>query len=219
MAVDTQEYINRYGSRPGQGTSISSTTIRSGGVSTSGAYLETKISGFDDLARKLREIPQVLRRRVLRNALAAGARIIRDEAKRQAPVLANAAKAPYRTPGTVKKNISVRTSKEARRRGNVGVFVNVRPASGAKYKTISVNPLGLKGFASKSRVKVKDSQRGARSKTDPFYWRFLEFGTSKMPARGFLAAGARQLPAALSVFQEAVGKWISKVNTTGKVQP
>ena len=150
-----------------------------------------QIRGFDDLAAKLREIPKAMRKRVLRNALAAGARLVRDSARAAAPVLQGSA--PYRTPGTLKKAISVRTSKVARRSGDVGVFVNVRPA--------------------------KSGARGAKGKTDPFYWRFVQFGTAKMAARPFLNAGANRLPAALAVFQEAVGKWIAKTNATGRVTP
>ena len=37
-------------------------------------------------------------------------------------------------------------------------------------------------------VRVRRMNKSARAKgmSDPFYWRFLEFGTSKMPARPFL---------------------------------
>mgnify|MGYP000561918945 CR=1 FL=1 len=42
----------------------------------------------------------------------------------------------------------------------MGVFVNVKPA--------------------------KSANRGARNPNDPFYWSFLEFGTSKMAARPFM---------------------------------
>lgn len=150
-----------------------------------------QIRGFDDLAAKLREIPKAMRKRVLRNALAAGGRLVRDAAKASAPVLQ--APAPYRTAGLVKKSIVVRTSKKDRRAGDVGVFVNVRPA--------------------------KSGTRGAKSKTDPFYWKFLEFGTKKMAARPFLTPAASRLPAALTIFQEQVSRWIAKTNATGKVQP
>lgn len=175
-----------------------------------------ELKGFDELIGKLREIPAALRKRVLRNALAAGGRLVRNEAQRSAPVLANAAAAPYRTPGTVKRAIAVRTSKIARRAGNVGVFINVKPAPGAKFKTRTTKLLGLKV---KTRTKVRDSQRGAKSKTDPFYWRFLEFGTAKMRARPFLQQGAKKLPEAFEVFKVQLGKWFAKTNASGKVSP
>ena len=154
---------------------------------------DVKIEGFDELARKLRELVPAMRKRVIRNALSAGARLVRDEAKRSAPLLSGSIKAPYRQRGTVRAAIRVRTSKAARRAGDVGVFVNVKPA--------------------------KNGARGAKSRTDPFYWRFLEFGTQKMSARSFLRPAANKLGQALQVFQTQVGRWIDKVNTTGKVEP
>jgi HK97 gp10 family phage protein len=151
------------------------------------------ITGLREFKDKLQQLPKTLRRRVLRNALAAGARVVRDEAKRQAPVLASENRnTPYRKVGTVRKAISVRTSKRDRLEGNVGVFVNVRPAKGAA--------------------------RGAKNPDDPFYWRFLEFGTSKMAARPFLGPAAQKLREALSVFERELGAWIEKVSRTGNVK-
>jgi HK97 gp10 family phage protein len=154
-----------------------------------------RIEGLDNLKRKLAEVPKAMRKRVLRNALAAGAREVRDVAKRNAPVLTlgTSLKAPYRKPGTVKQAIRVRTSKADRRAGDVGVFVNVRPA--------------------------KSGQRGAKNPNDPFYWRFLEFGTRKMPARPFLQRATSALPKALAIFQERVAKWINETDRSGQVNP
>ena len=154
-----------------------------------------RIEGLDELKRKLSEVPKAMRKRVLRNALAAGAREVRDVAKRNAPVmtLGTSLKAPYRKPGTVKQAIRVRTSKADRRAGDVGVFVNVRPA--------------------------KAGQRGAKNPNDPFYWRFLEFGTRKMPARPFLQRATSALPKALTIFHERVAKWINETDRSGQVNP
>ena len=193
MGVSLQEYINRYGNRPGKSSSKREANEP---VSLSSNQIEvsTKIEGFDELAAKLRALAPAMRRRVLRNALSAGARLVRDEARRRAPILGSIVKAPYRQPATVQKAIRVRTSKNARRAGDVGVFVNVKPA--------------------------KNEQRGAKSKTDPFYWRFLEFGTRKMSARQFLRpAASSKLGEALAVFNQQVIRWIDKVNSTGKVSP
>ena len=127
------------------------------------------VQGVDDFKAKLQELPRAMRRRVLRNALAAGARLVRDESKRSAPILAATNRSvPYRKPGTVRDAIRVRTSK---------------------------NP------------------------NDPFYWRFLEFGTRKMSARPFLRKGGDKLQQALGVFEVALAKWINKVNASGQVQP
>lgn len=177
--------------------------------------VEAKVTGLPDFKAALLSLPDKLRRRALRNALAAGARVVRDAARVQTPVLTpeNALRAPYRKPGTVKKAIVVRTSKRDRRAGDVGVFVNVRPAKG--------------------------NARGAKSSSDPFYWRWLEFGWN--PAgnatggRGkagqrqrralnrstdvkirsgfrFLEAGSKRLADALRVFTEKLRPAIDKLN-------
>lgn len=175
-----------------------------------------ELQGFDVLIGKLRAIAPALRKKALPLALAAGARLVRDEARRAAPSLSTASRNPYRTPGLLKRSISVRTSKVAKRAGDVGVFVNVRPAKGAKFKTLTTRVFGLKIKTSRM---TRATQRGAKSKTDPFYWRFVEFGTSKMAARGFLAAGAKRLPDTLGIVAKRLGAWFDKTNASGKVVP
>ena len=127
--------------------------------------IDVKVKNFPDFKAALLGLPDKLRQRALRNALSAGARIVRDEAKRNAPVLDRAiyssASGLKRKPGTLKNAIKVRTSKTERRLGNVGVYVNVKPAAKAL--------------------------RGTNMPSDPFYWRWLEFGRTaraKIPQRG-----------------------------------
>jgi HK97 gp10 family phage protein len=177
-----------------------------------------QVNGLDDLKRKLEQIPKALRRSVLRNALAAGAREVRDTAKRAAPVLnlGTSLQAPYRKPGTVRDAIRVRTSKADRKAGNVGVFVNVRPLPGNKFKR-DTRQTFFRGKVKTWRL-VKKSERGATNPNDPFYWRFLEFGTRKMAARPFLRKGADKLPAALAIFEQRIAKWINATDATGVVK-
>ena len=179
--------------------------------------VSVRVTGLDHLKRQLQALPKAMRKKVLRNALAAGARIVRDAAKSAAPVLTaqSARRAPYRQRGTLKKAIRVRTSKQDRRAGNVGVFVNVKPA--------------------------KQGQGGAKSKTDPFYWRWQEFGWTPatgprrsgaktarrklavkrsapaIPGRKFLSNAASKLPEALRVFETQLARWVTRVSTTGAV--
>jgi len=154
--------------------------------------MKATVTGIPDLKAALANVHAQLKRRILRNALAAGARVVRDDARSRAPVI-NAASAPVRRgerkPGTVRQAIVVRTSKQARREGNVGVFVNVRPA--------------------------KRGARGAKNPNDPFYWRWLEFGTKFMQPRGFLQRAADRLPQALQVFIAQAGRQIEKLNRPG----
>lgn len=151
--------------------------------------ISAKVNGIPELRAALAGLVPKLRRQALRNALAAGARIVRDDARRRAPVLQPTLKAPYRKPGTVRGAVSVRTSKAARRAGDVGVFVNVRPA--------------------------KRGQRGAKNPNDPFYWRWLEFGTKKMPAMPFLQPATARLRDALEKFKAVIGPQIQRLNKKG----
>lgn len=152
--------------------------------------IEAKVLGIPELKEALGQIAPKLRVRALRNALAAGARMVQRKARAATPVLSTtnlAVRKGYRTPGLLRKAISVRTSKIARRQGDVGVFVNVRPA--------------------------KRGARGAKNKLDPYYWRFVEFGTrTGTQAREFLQKGAQALPEALDAFKRAIAPAIAKLN-------
>lgn len=149
--------------------------------------VKVTVNGIDELKRALAELPGKLRRKVLVKALRAGAKEVQKAARVAVPVLS--APSPYRTKGLLKRKISVRVSKESRRAGDVGVFVNVRPAA--------------KG------------QRGAKSKLDPYYWRFVEFGTKKMTARPFMQPAAEALPQALAAFEREAVPAIEALNKRG----
>lgn len=173
--------------------------------------IEAKVTGIPDLREALRGIVPKLRVRALRNALAAGARVVQRAARTATPVIRASAlpvRKGYRKPGTVKKAISVRTSKLARQAGNVGVFVNVKPAKGAAYRTETRGVI----FKSKVRTLKRASQRGARSPNDPFYFRFINWGTKNIRPFKFLEKGAEHLPAALGVFASKLPAIIEKLN-------
>lgn len=166
-----------------------------------------KVSGIDDMKRALQALPEKLRKKALIKPMRAAMKVVLDAARGAVPVLQSPV--PYRTPGLLKKRLAVRTSKVARQEGNVGVFVNIRPAAGAKFKTIG------KVGGVKVRIKKKDSQRGATSAVDPYYWRFVEFGTAKMGARPFLTPAANKLPEALAAFEREVIPAIEALNVKG----
>ena len=167
--------------------------------------IEVTLEGIDDMARRLRDVPIALRKKVLLRALRKGAQIISRDAKAGVPVLKKPA--PFRKPGTVKKAISVRISKVARKSGDVGVFVGVKPAKGAKYrKIVSVGGVQL-------RAKIRASQRGAQSPNDPYYWRFLEFDTRRGPGKKFLThAASNKASAALDAAIAEVAPAIEKMD-------
>jgi len=177
--------------------------------------INATVTGIDDLRRDLAALAPKLRVRALRNALGAGARLVRDESRRATPTLSAgdpAVLAGRRKPGTVRKAIVVRTSKVARRQGDVGVFVNVRPA--------------------------KAGNRGAKNPNDPFYWRWLAYGWNpaagpdrfgraarrerrrlnqagapkRVPGVKFLEAGAAKLGAARDLIMPRLLQAIEKLN-------
>lgn len=178
---------------------------------------QVKIDGLDELRANLRALPAKLRKRALRNALAAGARLVRDAARARAPVLSSSAKAVqqgFRSSGLVRKSIVVRTSKASTRAGDVGVFVNVRPAKGAKFRTVTRRAFGL--VKVRTRTQTRASSRGAKSPTDPFYWRFLEFGTKRARQFKFLGGAVSQLSAALAKFKATLAPQIARLNRNPK---
>lgn len=147
-----------------------------------------KLEGLDDLKRAVSELKADLRRKVIRGALRDAAGPIARAARAKAPVLKQVH--PHRLPGTLKRSIVVKSSKQFRGQGNeLGIYIAVR-----KRK-------GLGGKA------------GARNPFDPFYWRFQEFGTAKMRARPFMnpafSANAQQ---AIAIFQAKLKARIAKAN-------
>ena len=169
--------------------------------------VNVKIAGIDDLKRALAALPGKLRRKALLKPLRSAMKVVLDSARAAVPVLQTPS--PYRTKGLLKKTLSVRTSKVARQEGNVGVFVNIKPAAGAKFKTVG----RVAGVA--VRIKKKDSRRGAKSNVDPYYWRFVEFGTKKMAKRPFLTPAANKLPEALAAFEREAIPAIEALNKPG----
>ena len=113
-----------------------------------------QLSGMAEVRAALAGVTAKVRKQAIRKALREAAKIIQAEARAKAPILQTSA--PYRRPGTIRRNIVVRASKFARKAGNEGVYVSVKPLRGAAQKT--------KGKA------------GAKNPNDPYYWWWQEFG-------------------------------------------
>lgn len=153
--------------------------------------ITVELRGIDELKRAMAQVPDKLKRKGLTKGLRLAGNIVRDAARRVAPLLQEPT--PYRKRGTVRRAIVVRTSKLARQAGEIGVFVGVRPLRGARTKKLGA--------------------AGARNPNDPFYWKFLEFGTRKMARRPMLAVGATRLQQAADVVIREATSAINQINT------
>lgn len=152
--------------------------------------ITVQLQGVDELKRALEQVPDKLKKKGLLKALRLAGNVVRDAARRAAPVLQTPT--PIRKPGTVRRALVVRPSKFARKAGDIGVYVSVRPLRGARTKKLGA--------------------AGATNPNDPFYWRFLEFGTRKMRKRPFLAVGAAKLEQAADVFMREAAAAINQLN-------
>lgn len=159
------------------------------------AEVSVRVEGLDRLERAIDELTLDMSRRVVRGALRDAARPIVRGAQARAPVLARAH--PYRVPGTIRRNIAVFTSKQARRQGLVGVYIRVR-----RLKAGAV-----------SAFKRATGRRGAQNPFDPFYWWFLEFGTKRIAPRRYLSGAFESARTqALDIFTRRVGERIARAN-------
>ena len=126
-------------------------------------FESVQVQGLDQLAKAVRELPQRVARNGLRAAGYAGAKVIRDEAKLQAPVATGDLGPNQPPPGTLKRSVIMKQIPELSGAQKQTFFVTVR--HGKKYR--------------------KQGKKGNLSQ-DAWYWRFVEFGTVKMSARPFL---------------------------------
>lgn len=122
-----------------------------------------KIEGLDELAAALRELPGKVARAGLRASVYAGARVIQEEARLRAPVYTGPVSEGHPPPGTLKRSIIMKQIREES--GDQAQVFYVLVRYGKKYQ--------------------KQGKSGNLSQ-DAFYWRFVEFGTARQPARPFL---------------------------------
>lgn len=126
-------------------------------------YENVQIEGLDQLAAALKELPKRLAKNGLRAAVYAGAKVIRDEAKLKAPVAIHALGPNQPPPGTLKRSVIMKQIPELSDQHKQTFFVTLR--HGKQYCN-----QGKKGNLSQ----------------DAWYWRFVEFGTTRMAAQPFL---------------------------------
>jgi HK97 gp10 family phage protein len=121
------------------------------------------IKGLKELQNALNQLPLKIQGRPVRSAVNAAAKIVMDDARRRVPV----------ETGQLRKAIYRGRSRSMSSKGREVYVVSVRKGK-AKYANTAQN-------RRRNRVGKTYQTRG-----EAYYWRFLEFGTAKMPARPFL---------------------------------
>ena len=146
-----------------------------------------KVEGLKELQKALKELPLEIQKRPLRSAVSAGAKVIADEAINKAPVGET---------GNLIKSLYRYRSRRQSPTGKETFLVGVRKGKGIYGNTRLNRRLG--------RVGKKYQTQG-----EAYYWRFVEFGTSKMPAQPFLRPAFESAKErAVQVMKERLGKAI-----------
>ena len=130
---------------------------------------EIKISGLPEIQRKMQDVARKVKNRSARKAMNAGASTLKKEIKSRVPILKE--DVPHRRKGTIKRNIRSKT--KVRRNGQTKTRIWVKSLPGKKI----------------TAFKQATGKNAALNPNDPFYWGFVEFGTSKMPAQPFMRPG------------------------------
>lgn len=131
-----------------------------------------RVDGLKELQKAMQSLGRKTSNRIAVKAMRKGGAIVRDKARALAPVLKESV--PHRRAGILRKSIQSRT--KVGKNGRTDAYVWV------------------KGISTKQvlKFKKKSGKSSAYNPRDPFYWRYLEFGTSKMPARPFMRPAFQQ---------------------------
>lgn len=154
---------------------------------------EVKIEGLEDVQRKLKLLPERLGRNAMRRALRRGANVIRDQARANARTLDDT-----ETTESIAKNVRVSGMSRRMERSQKVIGMRVGIAGGAKSRRRGGGTYEVGGD--------KSNPGG-----DTWYWRLLEFGTSKMRARPFMRPAMEQSATkAFSVTADAMNVQVDK---------
>lgn len=131
-----------------------------------------KVDGLSQIHKALSELGRKVSNKIAVKAMREGGKIVREQARQNAPILSQST--PYRRAGTLKK--AIKSSTKVLKNGKIGTVIRVKELTTKQIETF----------------KVRSGKKGALNPKDPYYWRFIEFGTSKMPAKPFLRPAFEQ---------------------------
>lgn len=166
--------------------------------------IEFKITGLDQAIDRMSTLPSKLQKRGLRAALRKGGNVIRDAARANARGLDDP-----ETANSIARNITLQAMSARRARaagGDLGVRVGVMGGA-RKYGNTKAN---------RRQGRVGKSYATGGSKGNPggdtWYWRLLEFGTSKMRAQPFMRpALSDNIDAATNAVADELSKQLDKL--------
>lgn len=126
------------------------------------------VQGLAQLSALLKALPEKLAQKHLRAAVAAGAKLIRNDARSRSPVSSGPKAKGAPASGTLKKSI---------------IMKSIPEKSHLERQTFYV--LAKRG---KKLQKVTRRRKGKSTTVnlDAYYWRFVEFGTKYMAAQPFM---------------------------------
>lgn len=156
-----------------------------------------RFTGAQELGAKFRQVSAEAQGKSGRGAINAAKNVLVKEQRALVPVLA--APTRYRKPGTVRDAIGGYLLRSGKGDYDVTALLQVRALSGKKVRAF----------------KQASGLGSAQNPNDPYYWRFLEFGTRKMRAfnfmrRGFAGAAQRALDKLGEVLNKRLIKEIGK---------
>jgi HK97 gp10 family phage protein len=145
------------------------------------------VTGLEQLGRALKAFPEVIAKKYLRRATYTAAAVIEADAISRAPVNTGAL------------------------RDHIAIFKRASDDNSAHYA------IGIRGIRLNRKMKkvlriIRRQNGGGRTQVegDVFYWRFVEFGTSKMSARPFLRpAFESQKMNAIEVFKTTLADGVA----------
>lgn len=124
------------------------------------------VRGLRELQSEYRELPDRLKRGVIRRGVYAASRVVAVELKRIAPVHRGAYKGkPGKTPGTLQRAVITKRSRELQTATRVGYVVTI--LRGKKFRSVG--------------------KRGANK--DAYYWPWVDQGHRIVPRKGKAAGG------------------------------
>lgn len=140
---------------------------------------------FPDLPEFIERLQMVgkdAQKKIARRATMAGIRVLRDQVAENARRVDDPA-----TPNNIAKNVAIRfSSKKTRSNGGSTYSLGIRGGS-KSYANTKANVR-----AGKAGTKYKTDGSKSNPGGDTYYWRFLEFGTAKMPAKPIIRPALNQ---------------------------